>query len=428
MHPAAFPPMLAYAGRQRPLPYRLRAYRSRNFLRQQHRSCARLRAVRSHRRSLLTRRLRPSGCGPPHVARRMARVAVPVLGLDVPAAVCAAILALIVLLAFACRSAWLPPVVVQLPSDADSDAEVLLDVRVNPAMVSGTRDAQRGASARTSAAIARRRSLQRRLRRDGAAAAAALFFMIGCLSFPIALFTAFMLLIASFGAAIAVPVHAVGTGMPRRAADDAPLPAAREAARRASRGHSVVVARGRASAARRHGNALGVLMGARRAHRAGSAVVDPAGGRRRSRGRATSPAIPATPATQGTRATVATSGRVGRPSLRDAEYLDAHTCGELTECSHCHALLFAREAGVTSTPCCGSGARVLGDVHNPPLPADYEALLRRPRMSFYSRAIGHQTAFGALGTSPSLSEGGLGLRPGERSGARRALGPSCLRQ
>ena len=357
-------------------------------------------------------------------------------------------------------------------------------------MVSGTRDAQRGASARTSAAIARRRSLQRRLRRDGAAAAAALFFMIGCLSFPIALFTAFMLLIASFGAAIAVPVHAayvvfptaapatastrapapaqptvpscatpgpgttpaaarvafaasprlllrvvcvvllvaLGTGMPRRAADDAPLPAAREAARRASRGHSVVVARGRASAARSHGNALGVLMGARRAHRAGSAVVDPAGGRRRSRGRATSPAIPATPATQGTRATVATSGRVGRPSLRDAEYLDAHTCGELTECSHCHALLFAREAGVTSTPCCGSGARVLGDVHNPPLPADYEALLRRPRMSFYSRAIGHQTAFGALGTSPSLSEGGLGLRPGERSGARRALGPSCLRQ
>jgi hypothetical protein len=59
--------------------------------------------------------------------------------------------------------------------------------------------------------------------------------------------------------------------------------------------------------------------------------------------------------------------------------------------------------------CCGGGRRVLEECYNPPLRAEYKALLQSPHVSYNSRILNSALALGSQGTFPSREHGGLGM-------------------
>jgi len=78
--------------------------------------------------------------------------------------------------------------------------------------------------------------------------------------------------------------------------------------------------------------------------------------------------------------------------------------GVRTECPKCRAKVWPKEKDA----CCGGGRRVLEECYNPPLRAEYKALLQIPHVSYNSRILNSALALGSQGTFPSREHGGLG--------------------
>ncbi len=79
--------------------------------------------------------------------------------------------------------------------------------------------------------------------------------------------------------------------------------------------------------------------------------------------------------------------------------------GVRTECPKCRAKVWSKEKDA----CCGGGRRVLEECYNPPLRAEYKALLQGPHVSYNSRILNSALALGSQGTFPSREHGGLGM-------------------
>ena len=71
----------------------------------------------------------------------------------------------------------------------------------------------------------------------------------------------------------------------------------------------------------------------------------------------------------------------------------------------CGAIVWLEEGGA----CCKGGKNILGEAFNPPIDAEYLALLQMPYMSEDSRHLNAMLAMATQGTSPSRKDGGIGL-------------------
>ena len=71
----------------------------------------------------------------------------------------------------------------------------------------------------------------------------------------------------------------------------------------------------------------------------------------------------------------------------------------------CGAIVWLEEAGA----CCKGGKNILGEAFNPPIDAEYLALLQMRYMSEDSRHLNAMLSMATQGTSPSRKDGGIGL-------------------
>ena len=79
--------------------------------------------------------------------------------------------------------------------------------------------------------------------------------------------------------------------------------------------------------------------------------------------------------------------------------------GVRTECPKCRAKVWPK----VKDACCGGVRRVLEECYNPPLRAEYKALLQSPHVSFNFRVLNSALVLGSQGTFPSREHGGLGM-------------------
>ena len=98
--------------------------------------------------------------------------------------------------------------------------------------------------------------------------------------------------------------------------------------------------------------------------------------------------------------------RQRRPYKPRALITDQHQLSPLRKCTHgCGATVWPEEG----TLCCSGGKHILGPQYNPPIDAEYLALLQKPHMSKDSRLINGALQLGTLSVSPSRAMGGMGF-------------------
>jgi hypothetical protein len=98
--------------------------------------------------------------------------------------------------------------------------------------------------------------------------------------------------------------------------------------------------------------------------------------------------------------------RQRRPYRRRPLITDQHKLSPLRKCTHgCGATVWPEEG----TLCCSGGKHILGPQYNPPIDAEYLALLQKPHMSKDSRLINGALQLGTLSVSPSRAMGGMGF-------------------
>ena len=97
--------------------------------------------------------------------------------------------------------------------------------------------------------------------------------------------------------------------------------------------------------------------------------------------------------------------RLSGAAIRDKR-AKLYFIGEREACTRgCGAMVWPGEASL----CCRGGKHILGPAFNPPIDETYLTIAKKPGFSADSRRLNDKLAFATLCTSPSRSQGGLGI-------------------